>query len=139
MVAAFFLLKLKLNEWWISKIISPCYKVLLSFIPVCINWECWKLRNWARYEGKLMDPEFMVDSIKGAVVAVFSKAALVSKVSMQNIILLQEWGVNGVHLKIPKVVALKLWGGMNSILMDAQGVILGLVLVEAFHGTVRVM
>lgn len=32
------LLKLKLNEWWLSKIYSPCHKVALSLIPIGICW-----------------------------------------------------------------------------------------------------
>lgn len=49
------LLQLKLNDWWLSKVSSPCFKEVLSFVPVCICWELWRARNNSRYDGVPME------------------------------------------------------------------------------------
>ena len=37
--SSFNMLNLKLNEWWISKIRSPCYKAILSLVANCVCLE----------------------------------------------------------------------------------------------------
>ena len=33
------LISLKLNEWWVVKVNSPCHKAMLSLIPLGVCWE----------------------------------------------------------------------------------------------------
>lgn len=57
----------RINEWWLMKFRSPCYRTLLKILPVCTCWEIWKARNYGRFEGKALEVGVMVRNIKEAV------------------------------------------------------------------------
>lgn len=100
-------LDLKLSEWWLSKVRSPCHKELLSFIPVAICWELWKSRNRARYEGIRSGFVQKVHNVETAIKAIFQKAAVTSKSSRMDILLLHDWGVQRKYKKAVELILVK--------------------------------
>lgn len=67
-------LVLKLNEWWISKIRSPCYKSLLSFISMNVCRELWKWRNVGKYKGTVSIADLIIRNVEQAIGAVFNNS-----------------------------------------------------------------
>lgn len=72
-------LNLMLNEWWIQKLNSPCHHLILHFIPLCICWELWCLRNAAKLEGRLLPTFFIIKRIEENIAAVFNGNAILLK------------------------------------------------------------
>lgn len=78
-------LQLRLNEWWMVRFRSPCYKTLLIVIHICICWDLWINRCFGKFEG------FMVERVEKWTYSFFS-------VSYQAV---QQLG--NVALQVPKV------------------------------------
>ncbi|KAM7461730.1 hypothetical protein LguiA_029851 [Lonicera macranthoides] len=91
-------LQLKLNEWWLSKVRSPCFKVILSFIPMSICWELWRARNQSRFEGGQFSATNIILNVRTNFKAVFSSANIIARRSENDSRLLCNLGVEFLGL-----------------------------------------
>lgn len=78
------MLQMKLEEWWLSKIRSPCLKTVLSFIHIAICWELWRARNQGWYDDSSISALRIISNVKGYVIAAFSGAAILAKRSYRD-------------------------------------------------------
>ena len=78
-------LQLKVNNWWLAKAKSLCFKEIISFVPSCIVWELWKNRNKCRFEGIVTTTAGIITNIHKAIIDKFSGDSILSTVAIGEI------------------------------------------------------
>lgn len=73
------LLKPKVNKRWLAQIDSPCHKVVLPFIPLCIVWFLWRNRNPGKYEGRNSSSEILIKKVLENIKVAFYDSSIVKK------------------------------------------------------------
>lgn len=79
-----------MNEWWLSRVRSPCFKVIIySYEHIC--WELWRARNLGRYEGIHVNVASIILNVRTNFKAIFS--AIVFKRDSKHTLLLIALGI----------------------------------------------
>lgn len=72
-------LKLRIFEWWLIKFRSPCIKVFMIVIPICICWEIWKIRKKANFERFSGDARLFIKNVESKMKSLLYNVNFLSK------------------------------------------------------------
>lgn len=79
------LLQFKINSWWIQKANSPCFKEILSFVPVCICWKMWRNRCRGRADGVIWSASQVISSVIGEIRDAFAGNQLLAAAHVNEV------------------------------------------------------